>query len=101
MLTVIDTFMIDSVEAQGETHTVHVRFPRSVQIQSVAWNTTPAATDAERHIRIQKNKIFKAPHVVGWPAFQRHLREVAPAAADTVLERTATKLRQSRSEAGL
>ena len=99
-LTVIDTFMIESVEVQEEPHTVHVRFPRSVQIQSATWATSPAATDEERRIRIRQAKVSAAPHVVGWPAFQHHLREVAPAAADTVLRQVAIKLKQSRSDEG-
>jgi hypothetical protein len=100
-LTIIDTFAVESVEAAGEAHTVRVRFPRSVQVQSVTWTTSAAPTDDERRLRIRGDKITEAPHVVGWPAFQRHLREVAPAAADTVLQRAAAKLKPPRAGAGV
>ncbi len=101
-LTVVDTFRIASVQTTGDSvHTVRARFPRSVQIQSVTWETSSATVDATRSIRIRKNHVREAPHVVGWPAFQRHLRDVAPEAADTVLTRMRSQFGGSPSEAGV
>lgn len=101
-LTVVDTFYVTSVESSGDAeHTVRVRFPRSVDVQSVSWTTSTPTTDAERTIRIREGKVHEAPHVVGSSAFETHLREVAPAAADTVLEQTNKKLKSSPSGAGV
>ena len=95
-LTIIDTFSVEAVQDSGEgKHTVRVRFPRSVRIQSGSWTTSSPTVDAQRTLRIRQDEVVEGPHVVGWPAFQRHLREVAPAAADTVLERAGTKLGRS------
>ena len=94
-VTVIDTFSVESVENTGSSeHTIQVRFPRSVQIESGTWSISAPATDTRRPIRIRGDEVYEAPYVVGLPAFQRHLRDVAPAAADTVLERAETALRQ-------
>jgi len=99
-LTVIDTFHVESVQTTGDSaHTVRVRFPRSVDVQSVTWTTSAPTVDAQQSVRIRQNHIHTGPHVVGWPAFQRHLQGVAPAAADSVLPRMREKLKPS--EAGV
>lgn len=99
-LTIIDTFYVESVQTADSVHTVRTRFPRSVQIQSVTWATSPPTVDAQQSLRIRGNYIRKAPHVVGWPAFQTHLRDVAPEAADSVLTNIGNKLNRP-PEAGV
>jgi hypothetical protein len=100
-LTVIDTFSVESVQTISDSaHTVRARFPRSVQIQSVTWETSASTIDTFRTLRIRNHHVHEAPHVVGWPAFQRHLQGVAPAAADSVLPRMREKLKPS-SETGV
>ena len=95
-LTIIDTFSVESVEETGTSeHTVQVRFPRSVQIESGTWTLSAPATDTRRSIQIRGSEVYEAPYVAGWPAFQRHLRDVAPAAADTVLERAGAALNRT------
>lgn len=94
-LTVIDTFSVESVQTVEDSgHVVEIQFPRSVRIQSVTWETSAPTIDERHSLRVYENKVHEAPHVVGWPAFQRHLRDVAPEAADSVLERTSSKLKR-------
>jgi hypothetical protein len=100
-LTVIDTFYVESVQPTDSGHTVRARFPRSVDIQSVSWETSAPVIDTRRTLHLRQNHVHEAPHVVGWPAFQRHLRDVAPAAADSVLPRMGTKLGRPPSKAGV
>jgi len=94
-LTVIDTFAVDSVQTNEAGYTVRVRFPRSVQVQSGTWTVSPPSVDTSPSLRIRQGEVYEGPHVVGWSAFQNHLQDVAPAAADTVLPQTATRLNLS------
>ncbi len=101
-LTVVDTFYVESVQAAGDSgHTVRARFPHAVQIQSVTWETSAPTVDAHRSLHVRQNHLREAPHVVGWPAFQRHLQSVAPRAADTVLTRMRATFEEPASEAGV
>ena len=95
-LTIIDTFTVESVKETGTSeHTVQIRFPRSVQIESGTWSLSAPASDTRRSVRIRGTEVYEAPYVAGWPAFQRHLRDVAPTAADTVLKRAEAALTKS------
>jgi hypothetical protein len=100
-LTVIDTFEIASVEQVGDAeHTVQVQAPHAVRIKSVTWDTAPPVTNQSFTLRTSDGRLTDAPHVVGWPAFQRHIRSVAPDEAEAIIERMASELDASPSQSG-
>lgn len=95
-ITIIDTFHVETVQAVGDSgHAVRFRFPRSVEIESVSWTISAPVVDAQHTLRVRQNTVHDAPHVVGESAFKRHMTEVAPAAADSVLERTNARLERT------
>lgn len=97
-VTVIDTFHVQSADEVGDDqYTVQVQVPHAVTIKAVSWDTSSPVENESFELRTSKTKIRKAPHVVGWPAFQRHIRNVAPEDAETILSEVSSKLKKSPS----
>lgn len=94
----IDTFHVESAERVDDAeYTVNVRAPYAVDIKSVSWDTSPPVADKSFTLRTSEEGIREAPHVVGWPAFQRHIRDVAPEEAGAILKQVGSKLNESPS----
>lgn len=84
----VDTFYVqsESISHQDSTHTVRVRAPTALTVTKV-WDASNPRIEHSFLVRIEGNKIAKAPRIVGWSALRAHILQVEAESGKDVVKR--------------